>query len=237
MITINSPYAEVRAVVDNHDNVDTPCGTIRAWVIGLIFAILLGFVNQLFSIRQPSIYVGANVAQLLAFPLGKLAEKTLPDIGFTLWGVRHSLNPGRFSKKEHMLITIMANVSYNTPYTNSLIWVQYLPAYFNQKFAGEFAYQILLALSTNFIGYGMAGIVRRFLGKSFRRGCLPLLPISGVFRYSKLAQNYTEYLNTHQKRMANPGRCSVSFVLCVASVTSYDRTQLRVPQRQEYASC
>jgi hypothetical protein len=30
LITVNSPYAEVRAVVDNHDDVDIPCGTIRA---------------------------------------------------------------------------------------------------------------------------------------------------------------------------------------------------------------
>jgi hypothetical protein len=115
LITVNSPYSEVRAVVDNHDNVDTPCGTIRAWVIGTGFATLLAFINQLFSIRQPSITVMANVAQLLAYPLGKLCEKALPDVGFTLWGVRHSLNPGKFTKKEHMLITIMANVSWNYP--------------------------------------------------------------------------------------------------------------------------
>ncbi|KAI1840281.1 hypothetical protein JX266_013500 [Neoarthrinium moseri] len=163
LITVNSPYAEVRAVVDNHDDADIPCGTIRAWVLGCGFSILLAFINQLFSIRQPTITVQANVAQLLAYPLGKLCEKTLPDVGFTLWGIRHSLNPGKFSKKEHMLITIMANVSWNYPYTNNIIWVQYLPSYFNQSYAGQFSYQILIALSTNFIGYGMAGMIRRFL--------------------------------------------------------------------------
>lgn len=118
LITNNSPYSEVRAVVDNHDDPSTPVSTIRAWVIGLGFSILLGFINQLFSIRQPGITVLANVAQLLSFPIGKLCEKTLPDVGFTLMGVRHSLNPGKFNKKEHMLITIMANVAYQTPYTN-----------------------------------------------------------------------------------------------------------------------
>ncbi|KAM0815560.1 putative OPT oligopeptide transporter protein-domain-containing protein [Seiridium cardinale] len=163
LITVNSPYAEVRAVVDNHDDVNIPCGTIRAWVIGCGFAILLAFINQLFSIRQPAITVQANVAQLLAYPIGKFCEKVLPDWGFTLWGIRHSLNPGKFSKKEHMLITIMANVSWNYPYTNNIIWVQYLPSYFNQSYAGQFSYQILIALATNFIGYGMAGMIRRFL--------------------------------------------------------------------------
>ncbi|KAK3689067.1 OPT oligopeptide transporter protein-domain-containing protein [Podospora appendiculata] len=163
LITNNSPYSEVRSVVDNFDNPNTPCATIRAWVIGLVFSCLLGFINQLFSIRMPNISIGSNVAQLLAFPIGKFCERVLPDWGFTFWGVRHSLNPGRFSKKEHMLITIMANVAGSTPYTNNIIWSQYLRQYFNQSYAGEFTYQILIALSTNLVGYGMAGLTRRFL--------------------------------------------------------------------------
>ncbi|KJZ79722.1 hypothetical protein HIM_01191 [Hirsutella minnesotensis 3608] len=163
LITSNSPYAEVRAVVSNKDHVKTPCSTIRSWAIGLVFSVLLAFINQLFDIRQPAIRVMANVAQLLAYPIGKAAENWLPDKGFTLFGVRHTLNPGPFSKKEHMLITIMANVAYNTPYTNYIIWVQYLPQYFDQPYASHFAYQLLIALATNFIGYGIAGICRRFL--------------------------------------------------------------------------
>lgn len=163
LISNNSPYAEVRAVVDNHDDPSIPCSTIRAWVLGLAFSALLGFINQLFSIRQPTITILSNVAQMLAYPLGKGCEKVLPDWGFTLFGVRHSLNPGHFSKKEHMLITIMANVAYQIPYTNYVIWSQYLPAYFNQSYAGSFAYQILISLGTNFVGYGMAGLTRRFL--------------------------------------------------------------------------
>lgn len=163
LVTNNSPYAEVRAVVSNKDDPKTPCSTIRSWVIGLAFSAILAFINQLFDIRQPAIRVMANVAQLLAYPVGKAAETWLPDYGFTLFGSRHTLNPGPFSKKEHMLITIMANVAYNTPYTNLIIWVQYLPQYFNQPYASHFAYQVLIALATNFIGYGMAGICRRFL--------------------------------------------------------------------------
>ncbi|KAK3312857.1 OPT oligopeptide transporter protein-domain-containing protein [Apodospora peruviana] len=163
LITTNSPYSEVRAVVDNRDDPTMPSSTIRAWIIGLSFSCLLGFINQLFSIRMPSIGVGSNVAQLLAFPVGKLLERTLPDWGFTLWDIRHSLNPGRFSRKEHMLITIMANVAGSTPYTNSIIWIQYLPQFFNQSYAGSFSYQILVALSTNLVGYGIAGLTRRFL--------------------------------------------------------------------------
>lgn len=163
LITNSSPYAEVRAIVESADDPNTPCSTIRAWFIGLLLSFALAFVNQLFSIRLPSIIVLSNVAQLLGYLLGKLLEYFLPDVGITILGVRHSLNPGRFSKKEHMLITMMANVSFSPPYTNNLIWIQYLPTYFNQSFAGTFGYQILVGLSTNFIGYGLAGLARRFL--------------------------------------------------------------------------
>lgn len=162
LITNNSPYAEVRAVVENYD-VDAPCSTIRSWVIGILFAIPISITNQLFSISYPHLLILSNVVQLLAWPVGKLWELALPDAGITLFGTRHSLNPGRFSKKEHMLITVMANAAYNPPYTARTMWMQYLPQYFNQPYVAHFGYQILLALSTNLMGYGIAGLCRRFL--------------------------------------------------------------------------
>ncbi|SPO00603.1 related to sexual differentiation process protein [Cephalotrichum gorgonifer] len=163
LITDNSPYAEVRAVVSNHDDPDMPASTIRAWFIGILFSCCISFINSFFDIRLPTIFVASTVPQLLAYPLGKLLERTLPDRGITLLGVRHSLNPGPFNKKEHMLIAIMSNVAKSTPYTNYIVWIQYLPQYFNQPWAISVGYQLLIALSTNFIGYGLAGLCRRFL--------------------------------------------------------------------------
>ncbi|OAA70800.1 Tetrapeptide transporter, OPT1/isp4 [Akanthomyces lecanii RCEF 1005] len=163
LITNNSPYAEVRAVVDNHDDPTTPVSTIRAWAIGIILSVACAFVNIFFGIRMPAINVTSNVPQLLAYPLGKFCETVLPDAGITLFGVRHSLNPGPFNKKEHMLITIMASISIGGTYTSSIIWIQALPKFFNQPWAINFGYQTLIALSTNFIGYSLAGITRRFL--------------------------------------------------------------------------
>lgn len=46
LITNNSPYSEVRAVVDNKDDPNLPCGTIRAWTIGIFFSVFLAFINQ-----------------------------------------------------------------------------------------------------------------------------------------------------------------------------------------------
>ncbi|CAG9983808.1 unnamed protein product [Clonostachys byssicola] len=163
LLTGNSPYAEVRAVVDPHDNPNLPCGTIRAWAIGLLFVVIIAFINQLFSVRQPTIFVQAPVVQLLSYPVGKFAERVLPDIGFTLFGVRHSLNPGPFNKKEHMLISIMASVGKTLPSSRYIIFTGWLDKYFGQSYAKSFGYQILLAISTNLMGFGLAGLCRRFL--------------------------------------------------------------------------
>ncbi|KAK0710727.1 OPT oligopeptide transporter protein-domain-containing protein [Lasiosphaeris hirsuta] len=163
LITNNSPYAEVRAVVDNKDDPSTPVSTIRAWTIGIAFSVLLAFINQLFSIRQPAISIESNVVQLLAYPLGKAWEHWMPTGEFTLFGRKHFLNPGKFNKKEHMLIAIMANTAKSLPYTQYIVWTQVLPQYFNQQYARSFGYQILIAISTNFIGYGLAGLTRRFI--------------------------------------------------------------------------
>ncbi|KAL4864822.1 hypothetical protein BDV12DRAFT_205518 [Aspergillus spectabilis] len=153
LLTKDSPYAEVRAVVSPDDDPDIPCGTIRAWGIGIIFVIILAFTNQLFSV----------LAQFLAYPVGKAAERFLPDVGITLFGIRHSLNPGPFNKKEHMFISIMATVGRTLPSSRNIIFTQWIERYFNQPYAKSFAYQILLALSTDLMGFGLAGLCRRFL--------------------------------------------------------------------------
>lgn len=115
LLTANSPYSEVRAVVDPTDDPAMPSSTLRAWVIGLAFVILVSFVNQLFSVRQPSIRLQAPVIQLLSYPVGKAAERWLPDR--RVLGTRHSLNPGPFNQKEHMLISIMAAVGTGLPHS------------------------------------------------------------------------------------------------------------------------
>ncbi|KAM4067652.1 OPT oligopeptide transporter protein [Hirsutella rhossiliensis] len=128
-------------------------------------SVFLSFVNQLFSIRQPAIKFDTNIAQLLAFPLGKAWERWMPRYEFALpfTGTKININPGPFNKKEHMLIAIMANTSRSLPYTNYIIWTQVLPQYFNQQYARNFGYMFTNAFATNFLGYGLAGLTRKFL--------------------------------------------------------------------------
>ncbi len=77
-----------------HDDPSIPALTVRAFIIGIVYVAAGAFINQFFSIRQPGITVSSNVAQLLAYPVGKACE-TLPDWGVILpfYGTRVSLNP------------------------------------------------------------------------------------------------------------------------------------------------
>jgi len=69
-------------------------------------------LNQFFYFRYPSVTILGIVAQLLTFPLGRAWAKFLPNI--KIFGI--SVNPGPFSIKEHVLITVMASVGNNKPF-------------------------------------------------------------------------------------------------------------------------
>ena len=147
LLTFNSPYAEVRAVVSNKDNTSAPAGTLRAWTIGLVFVALHSFVNQFFSLRQPAILLDATVVQLLSFPLGKAWERLVPTGEVNLFGLRFRLNPGHFTQKEHMLISIMANVAGTPPYGRFIVITTWLEKYFNLSFASSVGFQICVTVS------------------------------------------------------------------------------------------
>ncbi|KAA1477025.1 small oligopeptide transporter [Dentipellis sp. KUC8613] len=151
----DSPYPEVRAAVANFDDPSMPVSTIRAWVIGLFWAILLPGINQFFHFRYPSILVSGLVAQLVAFPMGRLWARVMPR--FAIFGV--SINPGPFTIKEHVLVTVMAGVGAQAAYATDIIAVQRV--YYQQNF--NFIYQWMLVMSTQFIGFSIGGIARRFL--------------------------------------------------------------------------
>jgi hypothetical protein len=111
-ITEDSPYPEVQAAVSPTDDPNIPASTLRAWFLGLLFVTLGSGLNLLFSLREPSIFIGSLVVQLCSYPIGMFMAKVLPTRQFNFFGLKFSLNPGPFNKKEHALIVVMANVSF-----------------------------------------------------------------------------------------------------------------------------
>ncbi|KAF7791994.1 hypothetical protein EIP86_003021 [Pleurotus ostreatoroseus] len=151
----DSPYPEVRSAVANTDDPTMPVSTLRSWVIGIIWAILIPGLNQFLFFRFPSITISGIVAQLLSFPVGRLWAHFMPRV--KVFGV--SLNPGPFTVKEHVLITVMATVGYQSAYATDIVAVQRV--YYNQIYS--FGYQWMVVMSTQLIGFSIGGIARRFL--------------------------------------------------------------------------
>ncbi|KAG7440074.1 OPT oligopeptide transporter [Guyanagaster necrorhizus] len=151
----DSPYPEVRSAVSNTDDPDMPVATLRAWIIGLMWAILIPGINQFFFFRYPNVYVTGIIAQLLSFPIGQVAAAYVPR--WKVFGI--SLNPSPFTVKEHVLITIMASVGAGSAYATDIIVVQRV--YYNQIYS--FSYQWFIVMSTQIIGYAIGGVARRFL--------------------------------------------------------------------------
>ncbi|KAL4244288.1 oligopeptide OPT transporter family protein [Abortiporus biennis] len=150
-----SPYPEVRSAVANTDDLDMPAGTIRAWFLGILCAILIPGMNQFYYFRYPNVTVGSLVAQLLSFPAGRLLARILPRI--RIFG--HPLNPGPFTIKEHVVVTIMAGVGAASAYATDIIAVQRI--HYKEEF--NFGYQFMVVMSTQLIGFSIGGIARKFL--------------------------------------------------------------------------
>ncbi|KAK7208274.1 OPT oligopeptide transporter protein-domain-containing protein [Myxozyma melibiosi] len=162
VLKFHSPYPEVRAVCDPMDDPSIPVETIRAYFLGICWVAAGSFINQMFTFRQPSLTIGATAIQILLYPCGKFLERVLPDWGFSIRGHRISLNPGPWNNKEQMLATLMVNVGSTSSNFMSYVVVMKLDRFFAQRWV-DFGFIFLLNTSTQFFGFGLAGLLRRFV--------------------------------------------------------------------------
>ncbi|ORY88573.1 OPT oligopeptide transporter [Leucosporidium creatinivorum] len=163
----DSPFPEVRASVSNIDDMDIPCLTFRSIFLGLFFAIIVTALNVFFYFRYPSPFITPILVQVLAYPCGKFLAYLLPATEWRLpqWSRRFgcpedfSFNPGPFNIKEHTVLVIIANIA-----TGPAFALNFSVA--AEKFYGVdlgAGFDILLILTTQIIGFGIAGLCRRFL--------------------------------------------------------------------------
>ncbi|KAK9242180.1 OPT oligopeptide transporter protein-domain-containing protein [Lipomyces tetrasporus] len=180
VLKFHSPYPEVRAICDPFDDVDIPVETMRAYFLGIIWVAIGSFINQLFANRQPSLTIGSTAIQILLFPCGKFLERVLPDWGFTIFGKRHSLNPGKWNSKEQMLATLMVQVGSTSSNFISYVLVMKLERFFGQSWV-NFGFIFFMNFSTQFFGFGLAGLLRRWVvypSKAIWPSLLPTLMLN-----------------------------------------------------------
>ncbi|KAI9184650.1 OPT super [Blastocladiella emersonii ATCC 22665] len=174
------------------DDVNTPSLTFRVWVLGTLFCVILGGINQLFAFRTVFFSITSYVAVLLAYPLGVLMAKTLPSIKFNLFGVEVDTNPGPFSVKEHVLIGIFGSTGAAGIYGSENIIVQEI--FYDMDIGVIGGLGFLIGTST--LGFGLSGICRRFLIRPSHMvwpSVLPSIAMYTAFHDVKVAAVDEEY--------------------------------------------
>lgn len=180
----NSPHEIVRASVPPTDDTTLSINTPRMWCLSVLFSILGSSTNLFFSLRYPSVAITPVIALLVVHPLGHLWDMILklpddPEEVFvdgvraphadqangsgqpvkqkTSW--RQWLAQGRWNEKEHACVYVSSNVAFGFAFATDVIVEQ--TQFYNQP--ASITYQLLLTISTQILGYGFAGMARRFL--------------------------------------------------------------------------
>ncbi|KAK9242757.1 OPT oligopeptide transporter protein-domain-containing protein [Lipomyces tetrasporus] len=161
LMKYHSPYPEVRSVCSPTDDPTIPVETFRAYVIGIFWVAVGGFINQLIYFRQPHFTLTSQVIQLLLLPCGQFLAKVVPHRKIRIWKWSIDLNPGPWTFKEQMFATIITNVG-----AQNSVWGQYAPVirekiFYNQTWA-TYDFSILINIICQFFGFGMAGVLRRW---------------------------------------------------------------------------
>ncbi|KAJ8771357.1 hypothetical protein K2173_026534 [Erythroxylum novogranatense] len=154
------PIKQVEITVPKTDDPSLPVMTFRMWVLGLASCVLLSFANQFFWYRTQPLSISSISAQIAVVPLGHLMARTLPTRKFfegTKW--EFTMNPGPFNIKEHVLITIFANSGAGTVYATHILSAVKL--IYRRKL--DFLPALLVMITTQVLGFGWAGIFRRYL--------------------------------------------------------------------------
>ncbi|KAF5807823.1 putative oligopeptide transporter, OPT superfamily [Helianthus annuus] len=158
-----SPIEQVRLTVPTTDDPSQSVWTFRMWVLGLISCVMLSFLNQFFSYRSSPLVITQITVQVATLPLGRLMAAVLPSSKWSLMGREFSLNPGPFNMKEHVLITIFANAgaAFGNGSAYAVGIVNIIKVFYGRKIS--FFASWILIITTQVLGYGWAGLLRKYV--------------------------------------------------------------------------
>ena len=176
-----SPVKQVALTVPTTDEPSLPVLTFRMWVLGTLSCIVLSFLNQFFWYRTEPLTITAISAQIAVVPLGQLmASKLTNRVFFKATPWEFTLNPGPFNVKEHVLITIFANSGAGTVYAIHIVTV--VKAFYHKHIS--FFVSFLVVITTQVLGFGWAGIFRKYLVEPAPMWWPANLVQVSLFRYS-----------------------------------------------------
>ncbi|KAF0512121.1 opt family small oligopeptide transporter [Gigaspora margarita] len=155
----NSEIELISAAVSTADDPNLPCLTFRFWVLSTAFTVFGAAVSVCYFFRSNNLVYSIFFVILASYIAGKWMEKFLPTKKFRIKNWEFNLNPGPFNYKEHVCISAAANAGGVSAYAVEIISIQEL--FYGTKV--NFLVGFLLLISTQMIGFGLAGFIRKNL--------------------------------------------------------------------------
>lgn len=202
------------AVVPGQDDPTLPTLTFRFWVLGTFFSFIGAAISQWYYFRSASLSLSLFFVQLVSYVMGNAMARWLPNKVVRLFGLEFTLNEGPFNVKEHTLIVVCASTSLGVAYAIDILAVQRL---FYKTDIGPIG-SILLLLTTQCIGYGMAGMLRKWLVEKKEMVWPGNLPVIALFN---TLHGKDETGPSHAKSAADAERRMNFFTMVFFAATMY----------------
>ncbi|CAG8729872.1 11160_t:CDS:2, partial [Ambispora leptoticha] len=153
----NSPIPMVAAAVSTNDDPKLSCITFRFWVLSTFFTTLGATLSEFYYFRPNNAGFSLFFVLLVSYVLGQWMARIFPNKKYSIGRWEFNLNPGPFNVKEHVCICVATGAGGVSAYATDIIAIQEL--FYKQHV--DFFKGILLLISTQMLGYGLAGFLRK----------------------------------------------------------------------------
>lgn len=146
--------------------------TVRMVLLGLGLSTFGAALATIFLFKPQSVSVSVIFLTVISYVLGNGMAAVLPSKG----KIGRWLNPHGFNSKEHLTVIIMSSSASSAAYATEVLATQKL--YYGV--VPPAAVAILLLFSSQLLGYGMAGVLRRSLVYPTKMVWPGVLPLSSL---------------------------------------------------------
>lgn len=183
----------VRRIVSMTDNPEELTLTFRYFVLAILFIVPGAFLSQMSYFRTTSAAYSVFFVQIASNYVGMWMAKVLPNK--KILGI--NLNPGPWSTKEHVLVTLSAasGATYNLAYAP----VSIAELYFNEPMNPAVAIFFMWAVVVT--GYSFAAISRQFLLYDPQYPWFQALCQTALFESQKKERNHPTPTSKRQMRI------------------------------------
>ncbi|THW83937.1 OPT superfamily oligopeptide transporter [Aureobasidium pullulans] len=144
----------VTQILDTEDDPFEESLTFRTWFLGIGLSIFASVLQEIFYFKPQTIFVSLVFLTVIAYVLGDAMAFAIPRRGWLRY-----LNPHEFNQKEHAAITIMASAAAVSALATEALAAQAL-FYGGYPSVGA---GIFIVLSSQLLGFGVAGMLRDIL--------------------------------------------------------------------------